>query len=58
MRMNAAGISPAVRVLPATYRRAVALELGCLVFEMSAAEAIELADQLVDGAEKGSTDEP
>lgn len=57
MRMQAAGMSPAVRALPAAWRRDVALELGPLVFEMSAAEATELANQLVDCVEKGSTDE-
>ncbi len=51
MKLQPAGIDPRIRRLPATYKRAVALELGPLVLEMTAGEAIELANRIVDAAE-------
>jgi len=51
VKLQPAGIDPRIRRLPATYKRAVALELGPLVLEMTAGEAIELANRIVDAAE-------
>lgn len=52
MRLQSTGLEFRVRALPAHYTRAVALHLGPAVLEMSAAEALVLADRLVDAAEK------
>lgn len=55
MRLQPTGVDPRVRALPAHYKRAVVLEVGALVLEMSAGEAHDLADRLVDAAEKHRT---
>lgn len=55
MKLQPAGIDPRIRRLPANYKRAVALELGPLTLEMSAAEALDLANRIVDAAEQHET---
>lgn len=52
MRLQPTGFEFRTRVLPAGSKRAVALDLGPLTLEMSAAEALDLAERLVDTAEK------
>lgn len=54
MRLLPVGIDPRVTALPSHYKRAVCIELGSLVLEMSTGEAHDLADRLVDAAEKHS----
>lgn len=55
MRLQPIGVDPQVAALPSRCRRAVALHLGPLAFEMSAGEALELANRLVDATEKHQT---
>lgn len=52
MRLKPTGLDPRVRPLPAHYKRAVCIELGPLVLELTDGEAYELADRLVDAAEQ------
>lgn len=51
MRLTALeGLEP--KVYPKPSRRAVTLQIGSLRYELSAAEALALADSLVDAVEK------
>lgn len=55
MKLQPAGIDPRVRRLPAGYRRTVAMHLGALTLEMTAGEALDLANRLVDATEPKET---
>lgn len=56
MRLQPAGLTAHVRAGRGGFRSAaVELRIGQLGFEMSCAEALHLADRLVDFAERGIT---